>query len=234
MTNFFKQKRFFFCLRNRILILSALFFVIVSILACPSCQKETDYFEYVSELRENIFIAKTEEFSLRVYAVKKEEPYAADGIKQAINPRLEAYLVAPNGTESCYFYFLFNGTEYGGDMSFDNLKTEYFYACTLDVAQAQSLPCRIEYGNKTIELTANSVRTSDTLQARALLQRLQSAEPDLFASMTDSYGFTGEIYLRLIYEDAPYYYVGIVDRNKTVRAFLLNAINGKILARRVS
>ena len=50
--------------------------------------------------------------------------------------------------------------------------------------------------------------------------------------MTDKYGFSGEIYLRLIYEDSPYYYVGIIERNGTVHAFLINAQTGKILAKR--
>ena len=50
--------------------------------------------------------------------------------------------------------------------------------------------------------------------------------------MTDKYGFSGEIYLRLIYEDSPYYYVGVINRNSEVNAFLLNAETGKILAKR--
>ena len=52
--------------------------------------------------------------------------------------------------------------------------------------------------------------------------------------MTDKYGFTGEIYLRLIYEETAYYYVGIIDRNGNIYAFLVNAQTGKILAKRQS
>ena len=62
-----------------------------------------------------------------------------------------------------------------------------------------------------------------------MLSRIQFRQIE---SMTDKYGFTGEIYIRLIYEDAPYYYVGIIDRNGTINAFLLNATSGKILAKR--
>ena len=50
--------------------------------------------------------------------------------------------------------------------------------------------------------------------------------------MTDRNGFAGEIYLRLIYEDAPYYYVGIIDRNGGILALLVHSESGKILARR--
>ena len=52
--------------------------------------------------------------------------------------------------------------------------------------------------------------------------------------MTDKYGFAGEIYIRLLYEEAPYYYVGIIDRSGGCNAFLMNAETGKILARRQS
>jgi hypothetical protein len=50
--------------------------------------------------------------------------------------------------------------------------------------------------------------------------------------MTDKYGFTGEIYLRLLYEDAPYYYVGVINRKGEITAFLVNATTGKVLAQR--
>lgn len=50
--------------------------------------------------------------------------------------------------------------------------------------------------------------------------------------MTDEYGFAGEIYLRLLYEDAPYYYVGVVSKGGKTTAFLLNGKTGKLLAKR--
>ena len=117
-------------------------------------------------------------------------------------------------------------------MSFDNVKGEYFYSCTLDVSNATELPCRIEYGDVTVETTARSIRNTNTLNAKEILSILRTEESELFASMTDKYGFSGEIYLRLIYEDSPYYYVGIIERNGTAHAFLINAQTGKILAKR--
>ncbi len=199
-----------------------------------SCKRSIDYFDYVSELRENIFLCKTEEFSLRIYAVTKEHPYVMDGVKKELSTRVEAYLVPPEGMQTCHLTFTFEGNEYGGEMSFDNVKTEYYFSCTLDVAQASELPCRITYGEKTLEMTAKSVRSSETLTPQNVLKTLETSEANLFTSLTDEYGFAGEIYVRLIYEDAPYYYVGIIDREKNVHAFLINANTGKILAKRSS
>ncbi len=197
-----------------------------------SCTKNVEYFDYVSELRGNIFCAKTEGFSLRVFAVTKEAPYAMDGIPMECNRRLEAYLVAPEGDKTCNISFILHGKEYGGEMSYDNVKAEYYYACPLDIEHEQEIVFQIEYGESTLSLTAISVRTEDTLTPEHVLKNLQREESELFTSLTDKYGFAGEIYMRLIYEDAPYYYVGLIERNGNVHAFLINAKTGKVLAKR--
>lgn len=197
-----------------------------------ACKKSLDYFSYVSELRSNIFLAETEGFSLRVYAVEKEYPYAMDGVKRDVSARTEIYLCAPSGTQDCSLAFTVNGTEQGGEMSFDNVRAEYYYSCTLDVSALTVLEMQITYGKETFTLAAQSVLAEDTLAPKTVLDGLVTAEKALFEGMTDDYGFAGEIYLRLIYEDSPYYYVGVISRDGKSHAFLINAKTGKILAKR--
>ena len=227
MTSFFVKNRRFLPLKT-LLCARAVFLCVFF----TACNQKVDYFGYVSELRSDIFLAEADGFSLRIYAVTKENPYVMDGIPKERSSRVEAYLVAPEGDKTCNFSFTCEGQSYGGEMSFDNVKTEYYYACTLDIASVSELPCRIEYGDKTLELIARSVKTSDTLTPQNVLKNLETEEAELFSSLTDKYGFAGEIYLRLIYEDAPYYYVGIIDRNGNIHAFLINAKTGKVLAKR--
>ncbi len=198
------------------------------------CKAEIDYLPYVSELRSNILLAETEEFSLRIFAVDKEIPYEADGVPREKTSRLEAYLHAPDGSKSCNLSFAFGERNFQGDMSFDNVKGEYFFSCTLDVGQANELPCTLVYGDQTVNLTARSICTENTLDVNAVLEILKTEEGELFASMTDKYGFSGEIHVRLIYENSPYYYVGIIQRDGVVHAFLINAQTGKILAKRTT
>ena len=119
-------------------------------------------------------------------------------------------------------------------MSFDNVKGDYYFSCTLDVSNLSALSCRIRYGETERTLNAVSVRDESTLSPEAALSALQLAENELFQAMTDKYGFVCEIYLRLIYEDSAYYYVGVIDREGKTNAFLLNATTGKILAKRQS
>ena len=227
MDTFFRKKRIF----SPMIWLICLFLLLLPL---SSCQKQIDYFDYVSELRQNIFLAEADGFSLRIYDVVKETPYLADGIPKETSSRVETYLVAPEGSETCHLTFSLNGKTHGGEMSFDNVKTEYYYTCSLSLSGVNTLECQIQHGETTLTLTARSVKTEQTLSPKACLKKLQETEGELFSSLTDKYGFSGEIYLRLLYEDAPYYYVGIIERTGKIHAFLLNAKTGKVLAKRES
>ena len=199
-----------------------------------SCKKEIRYFDYVSELRNNVLLASDENFSLRVYSVVKESPYSADGVPRETNTRTEIWLVAPSGDQECTLSFEIDGVAQGGEMSYDTVKAEYYLSCNLDSSTLSTLSCSITYGETTQQLTAKSVLSKDTLAPETALKNLVDSEQELFTSMTDKYGFAGEIYLRLIYEDSPYYYVGVIDRNGKTNAFLINGTSGKILAKRQS
>lgn len=208
--------------------------ILLPLLFFCSCKKDVDYFDYVSELRNNVFFAQTDNFSLRIYAVEKENPYVMDGIPKETSSRVEMHLTAPEGDKECALSFTVNEREFGGEMSYDNVKAEYYYSCTMDVSALKEIPCKIVYGKEEISLLAKSVLDGQTMTPKAALTVLSTEEKELFASLTDKYGFTGEIYLRVIYEDYVYYYIGVIDRANNVTAFLLNAKTGKILAKRQS
>ena len=231
MNAFFKPKTGF--LRPKILF--RLFLIVVTALcslAFIGCKKSISYADYVSEHRSNIFLAKTDTLSLRVYSVNKETPYAADGVPQETSHRTEVYLVAPEGDKICTLLFTVNDKEYGGEMSFDNVRAEYYFYCTLDTSALCEIACKITYGDTEYTLTATSVRTEKTLPLAEILHSLLQAEKPLFDAMTDKYGFSGEIYVRLIFEESPYYYVGVIDRKGNITAFLIGGETGKILAKR--
>jgi hypothetical protein len=214
----------------RLLFLAAYLFIVF--IGFSACSKSINYFDYVSELRSNIFIAKTEAFTLRIYAVSKESPYTTDGVPRETFTRMEAHLIAPEGDKVTKIRFKINEDFHEGEMSYDVVKGEYYYACPIDVSTQKELICQINYGEAQIELTATSVITPSTISPQAALNKIQAEKGELFSSLTDKYGFAGEIYLRLLFEDSTYYYVGIIDRQGNCTAFLMNAETGKILAER--
>ncbi len=209
-----------------------LFFLLVFVAFGSGCQKAVNYFDYVSELRNNILLASDETFSLRVHSVEREIPYLADGIPKEKTTLTEVRLDADGQKSQCTIEFSYNGKTYGGEASYDNVKSEYFYSCSLDTSKAKEILFKIRFDDTVCELNAKSVLDENALSPKKVLSLVQVEEKQLFSALTDKYGFKGEIYLRLLYEDAPYYYVGIVSREKKTVAFLLNAKTGKILARR--
>lgn len=215
-------------------LLSSLFLLLFCALcfSFAGCNRKIDYFSYVSEFRNNIFLAETDSLSLRIYSVTKETPYAADGIAHESTARTEVFLLAPDGSQNYILTVYFNETEYGGELAYDNVKSEYFLSFSLDVSAEKELACVLSFGDTQIQLTATSVLRNETIAPNTILENVRAYDPELFKNMTDKYGFIGEIYLRLLYEDAPYYYVGVINRNGEIHAFLVNAITGKVLAHR--
>ena len=234
MNTFFRNHSPFPRPLKRFFRLLALF--VVLLIACTlvvGCKKsDPDYFAFVSENRSNILLAEEDGFSLRVYAVEKEYPYLADGIKRETSTRTEIYLTAPSGDKTYNLAFEIDGKSYGGELSFDNVKTEYYFSCSADAGNLQTLQCTLSFGETQKVLTAQTVKTPDTLSSKQILQNLQKTESELFSSLTDEYGFAGEIYIRLIFEEHPYYYLGVIDGSGKITAFLLSAETGKILAKR--
>ncbi|MBQ7912298.1 MAG: hypothetical protein IJ308_00935 [Clostridia bacterium] len=216
------------CLLN-ILLLVPLF---IWVFALSGCQKSVDYFSYVSEFRNNIFLAETDGLCLYIHSVLKETPYAADGVANESTARTEVFLSAPEGTQNYTLYIEVDGKQYGGELAFDNVKAEYFLSFSLDISELKELPCVLQCGESKWQFVASSVLRNETVTPRNILDNVRAYAPEIFENLTDKYGFKGEIYLRLLYEDAPYYYVGVIDRNGDIYAFLVNATNGKVLARR--
>jgi hypothetical protein len=223
---------------NRFFLKKWVFYILSLLLFCSfcisltACKKTVDYFSYVSELRDNIFLAENEEYSLQAYSIVKEAPYIADGIVMERSRRIEVRFIAPQGDKNCSVTFSLQGKDYGGEFSFDNVKTEYFWSCSLDVSTVSKIDFEIVYGEEKLEMQAVSVLKGTELSPRDILNCLHKENKNLFSGLTDKYGFSGEIYIRLIYEENPYYYVGIIDRNGKIYAFLSNAITGKTLAKR--
>lgn len=191
-----------------------------------------DYFDYVSELRSNILTAETELYSLKIYAVEKEYPYSADGIKRETTARTEIYFTAPSGDKTCKISFFLNGEKREGEASYDNVKAEYFLSDPVDCSSVESLDLNISYGEDSFTMTAKTVKTDKTLSPRQALTKLRENAPSTFENLTIENAFVGEIYLRLISEDAPYYYIGLIEKNGNIQAYLLNSETGKILAKR--
>ncbi|MDE7401348.1 MAG: hypothetical protein K2N17_04775, partial [Clostridia bacterium] len=55
-----------------------------------------------------------------------------------------------------------------------------------------------------------------------------------FDNLTEGRNFSGEISVRLLYDEGCFYYVGVCNREKQVHAYLVDGVDGRIIAERES
>ena len=222
------KSTFFLLTVQFFLLLSAL----CSLLFFSGCKRALDLPEYVSEYRNNLFLYKGEDFSVRMQNVVKEYPYVADGYKGEMTQRVEITITAPPSTEACKISFYVNGTEHTGEASYDSVKRHFYYSCGADVQNVHTVPIRLSFDGAEREITLTSVKTDDLLSLKDVLSYAFESEKELLTKLAPNKEFEGELYVRLLYEENPFYYVGIVDRNGKVTALLLDGKTGKVLAKR--
>lgn len=202
------------------------------LLLAVSCKKELSLSDSVSEYRSNLLLYECADFSVKAQDVEKEYPYVADGYKNQMTHRTELFISAPAETERCDVLFLLGGIEHKGDASYDNVKKQFYYSCAANLSNAESLPIRLSFDGEEHEITLRSVKTEKLLGLDGLLSALFKQESELLKTLVRGREFAGELYVRLLYEDDLYYYVGVVDRNGQMTAFLLDGETGAVLAKR--
>ncbi len=203
-------------------------------MSLTACNRPQDLTALVSEYRNNLFLYEDETLSVKAHNIEREYPYVADGYKGEMNCRVELFVSAAEEVKSCEVYFLVGGVQHGGEASYDGVKQQFYFSCAADVADAPSLQVRVLLDETEKELTLRSVKTPDLLPLPELLKTLFSEEEELKKRLTENGGLACELYVRILYEDAPYFYVGVVDRKGTIHAFLLHGKTGEILAKRTS
>lgn len=202
----------------------------LSLLSLTACKSKIDYFAYLSENRSNILVAEGEDYRLKIYAVDKEYPYCTDGFIGEVTSRAEIYLSVKNGGDTCRIAFKHDGHDVEGEMSYDSVTGEYFFSCAANIKEATQLTVDLQHGENKWQTNALTVKDQNTLSSKQVLTSLLEKSKSTFDALTKEKTFEGEIYLRLIYESAPYYYVGITGRDKKTTAFLIDAVSGNILA----
>ena len=224
---FLKLKRFFSTLLCMLILL-------LSLGSLCSCNKTPDLTDYISEHRNNLFLYSGDGFFVKAQNTIKEHPYVADGYKGELTHRAELFITAPVDIKNCLVTFITDGIEHHGEASYDNVKRHFYYSCAADLSETESLPLRISFDGAEREITLASVKKETLLQPAELLNKLFSEEADLFKALRHGKEFLGELYIRLLYENAPYFYVGVVDRSGNITAFLMDGKTGKILAKRTA
>ena len=95
---------------------------VCAVFAGAGCSKKTDYTDYISEKRSDIFVYEDDTVNVTVYCTEKEQPYAADGIKSEMNSMAEIFVSLPkNPQELCVSVEGFEG-----EMNYQSVENRYY------------------------------------------------------------------------------------------------------------
>ncbi len=194
-----------------------------------------DYEKHLSETRSDIFCAETEEFIVTLSCISREHPFASDGVACPRADLMEVTLTAADKQASGFTVTVSaDGTDWGGEMSFRNVRDDWFYSESTDSFPEKSVTIRIDWEGQFREIEATSVKNEDTMSvSEALEHAIKQEKTAVDARMKDG-AFQSEFRVRLLRRDRNYYYVGIIDGDGTTISLLLDAESGEVLARRES
>ncbi len=205
---------------------------LLPLLALAGCGKKVAPEKYLSEVKSDIFVAETEEFSLTLSCTEREYPYADDGIACPRSKLCEISIVTK--TSADYSVFVLGEKSWGGETSYRNVRGDYYYSQGVEVFPEKSVTLRIQWEEETREIVATSVKTEKTISPEKALGEAVKSEKEAISRMTREGEFFGEYRVRLLKRDSVYYYVGIVDKNGHTISLLLDSETGEVLARRES
>lgn len=190
------------------------------------CNKEMDYTAYISEKRTNIYMYSNDGIDISVHCVQREQPYAADGYCGEMCPLAEIYVQFTSNPDGVYI----SVGEYYGEMSYEAVNDRYCISFTAEAFTGDSVELTLTYGGESATYTALGALSSGIMSCEDALKCVIDYDGTLFEGLTNNGIFGGEIFVRLLYDDGCYYYVGVCDKNKKINAYLLDGERGKIIA----
>ncbi len=215
-------------MKKHILCIGLLLMLLPALSACG----KYDYSAHVSDERSDLFCAETEQFTLTVACLEREQPFLLDGVAGERTKTVEVTLAEKTLTGAEYEVYFLEDVPRGGDMSFRNVSGDYYYSRTVTEFPRDSVSLRIVCGETSQDIMATSVRNENTLTAADALEKAIQSEKETIGQLTYDGAFHGEFHVRLLRRDKNYYYVGIVDRQGGIISLLLDSETGEVLARR--
>lgn len=192
------------------------------------CGKKINYLDYISERRTNIFLYEDDGISIKIYCAEREQPYAADGYKGDTCEIVEIFVSLPKNPEELEV----SVEGYGGEMSYRAVDACYYLAFSAAAFKKESLDVTLSYDGKDSTYKALTVIYAGVLSCDEAVKCVIDCDKELFDSLTKNRLFDGEIYVRLLYDEGCYYYVGVCDKQKRISAYLVDGEHGKIIARK--
>ena len=190
------------------------------------CKKSVNYLNYISEKRSNIYLYSDDEVEIKIHISERESPYSTDGIKGDMSDFCEIFVRLPRNYDEVNI----SVCAVEGQMNYKAVENCYYLSQSGGNIEGDKVTVTLTYNNQSKEYSALSVLYSGVLSCDEAVKCVIDYDGDLFKSLTQRDIFLAEIFVRLLYDDGCYYYVGVCDRDKKISAFLVDGERGNIIA----
>ena len=189
------------------------------------CQKEVNYLNYISEKRSNIYHYCDDEIEIKIYISERESPYSTDGIKGDMSGFIEIFVTLPANYDEVNV----TAADIQGQMNYRAVENCYYLSSGGNIT-GEKLTITLTFGGESKEYSLSSVLYTGVISCEQAVQCAIEHDSELFKSLTQRDIFLAEIFVRLLYDDGCYFYVGVCDRNKKITAFLIDGERGTVIA----
>lgn len=200
--------------------------VTVLLSALSACSQNVDYTAYISESRSDVFLYRNDGTEIKLQCLRKEQPFAADGYKGEMCDLVEIFVTLPENPQELKIEV--GGL--GGEMNYQSVSRQYYLSFSAAAFEKSEISATLTFDGKSETYPLLSVKHDGILSCNEAVLCVADYAKDLFEGLTANGLFDGEIFVRLLYDDGCYYYVGVCDKNKKISAFLIDGERGKVIA----
>ena len=207
-------------------IAAAICAVAATVLPFTACNAEFDYTKYISEKRSEIYLYADDCVEITVNCVSREQPYNADGICGNPCDLVEIFIKISPTPASVEISL----EGYSGEMNYEAVNTRFTASYSAPAFKSEGIDVTVTADGTQKNYRVLSVLDGSVLTCEQALKCVIEHDGELFSNLTNKKDFAGEIYVRLLYDEGCYYYVGVCDRDKNITAYLLDGGIGKVIA----
>lgn len=209
-------------------LLVAIISLFISLSALSACAKQVNYLDYISENRFDVFLYKDDTTEIKIQCLKKEQPFSADGYKGEVSDLVEIFVTLPKNPSEVEV----SVEGYGGEMNYQAVERRFYLSFSAPAFSKSGVNVTLTLDGESKTYAALSLKDDGVMSSEQAVLCVAEYASELFESMTNNGLFDGEIFVRLLYDDGCYYYVGVCDKEKHITAFLLDGEHGKVIAKK--
>jgi len=217
----------------RIILVSIVLILCSSFLfACTPAMERFSHL--ISELRDNVFVAENEKFSVSIITGAREEPFILNGFATGTKPFTLITIVPKNGGTDFYYSVVINGDTFEG--KFVPHPFDVSLSAEVDVLSNDSvIQLTVIQGENREELTANSVLTEQMINSTKAIDIAYNRLKGSLEDFKQGGELQCEIFVRLIKnpidnQGGYFWYVAFVGTNQTIFAVVIEPTTMTILA----